>query len=73
MVELYTSMWSSFVQTGQPIPNGRNITWNRFESEKSNYLDINLNPTMKTGFYPDRMQEWEKLFPLSAASQSKAT
>lgn len=71
MVDLYTSMWTSFVCTGEPVPrNGpfMNIKWDRFTPQKNNYLEINLNPTMKTGLYSDRMQEWEKLFPLPPAA-----
>lgn len=67
MVELYTSMWTTFVETGVPVPRSgpySNIRWDRFTSQQDNYLEINLNPTMRTGLHPARMREWEKLFPL---------
>ncbi|OAD60209.1 Esterase FE4 [Eufriesea mexicana] len=73
MVKLYTSMWTSFIGTGKPVPEDgafSHITWDRFVPEQNNYLEINVNPTMKTGLYPDRMEEWEKLFPLSLVSQA---
>lgn len=65
-VELMTSMWSNFAQTGQPVPPNlaNNITWNPYDLAKDDYLDISEEPKMKTGFYPDRMQEWERLFPI---------
>lgn len=71
MVNLYTSMWTSFIGTGKPVPEDgafSHITWDRFVPEQNNYLEINANPAMKTGLYPDRMEEWEKLFPLSLVS-----
>lgn len=71
MVEMYTSMWTSFIETGEPVPKEgafKNIRWNRFVPEQDNYLEINLNPTMKAGLHLDRMQEWEKLFPLPPVS-----
>ncbi|XP_076180102.1 esterase E4-like [Ptiloglossa arizonensis] len=71
LVELYTSMWTNFVATGEPVPKTgafKNIRWDRFVAEKDNYLEINLNPTMRTGLYLDRMHEWERLFPLAPVS-----
>ncbi|XP_043496969.1 esterase E4-like [Polistes fuscatus] len=68
MVELYTTMWTNFIQTGEPIPTNnekfKNIKWERFETPKDNYLDITLNPVMKQGVFPERMAVWERLFPL---------
>lgn len=72
IVELYTTMWSNFVETGEPIPRNdekfRNIRWNKLIPGQSNFLDINLHPTMKTDFFPERMRVWERLFPLPASS-----
>lgn len=71
IVELYTSIWTSFVQSGEPVPKSgpfNKIKWDRFNPKQDNYLEINTNPTMKTGLYLDRMQEWEKLFPLPPAA-----
>lgn len=72
MVELYTSVWASFAKNGEPfVPNDNEafggVTWDRFA--RDNYLEINLNPTMRTGLYSDRMREWENLFPLSLMSE----
>lgn len=68
MMDRYTSMWTNFAQTGEPIPRNRdifrNVVWERFVKEKDNYLDINLQPTMKRGVYPARMQLWDRLIPL---------
>ncbi|XP_033329533.2 uncharacterized protein LOC117222127 [Megalopta genalis] len=71
MVELYTSMWTNFMQTGEPIPKDgpyKHIVWDRFTSQKDNYLEINVEPTMRTGLHPARMHEWETLFPLPPLS-----
>ncbi|XP_034181508.2 uncharacterized protein LOC117604963 [Osmia lignaria lignaria] len=73
IVELYTSIWTSFVQSGEPVPKSgpfNKIKWDRFIPNQDNYLEINTDPTMKTGLYLDRMQEWEKLFPLPPAAFS---
>ncbi|KAI4501760.1 hypothetical protein M0802_003095 [Mischocyttarus mexicanus] len=68
MVELYTTMWTNFIQTGKPIPTNnekfRNIKWEKYSSEKDNFLKIDLHPTMKEGLYPERMAVWARLFPL---------
>ncbi|KAK2575832.1 hypothetical protein KPH14_007207 [Odynerus spinipes] len=72
MVERYTSMWTNFALTGKPIPkddeNFKNVVWERYAKEKDNYLDINLQPTMKQGVFPERMQFWDRLFPLPPPS-----
>ena len=66
MVELMTSMWSNFAKTGQPPALANNVTWERYLPEIDNYLDISDTPRMKTKLYPDRMQKWASLFPLSS-------
>lgn len=68
MVELMTSMWSNFVETGQPVPStlANNVTWDPYVLETDNYLEISEIPKMKTGLYPERMQKWESLFPLNS-------
>ncbi|XP_011690508.1 PREDICTED: esterase E4-like [Wasmannia auropunctata] len=68
MVELMTSMWSNFVQTGQPVSpalEAKNVTWEPYLLERDNYLEITEEPRMKTGLYPDRMQIWDSLFSLN--------
>ncbi|XP_015176907.1 PREDICTED: esterase E4-like isoform X1 [Polistes dominula] len=68
MIERSIAMWTNFMQTGEPIPRNNElfdkVVWDRFETVNDNYLDINLNPTMKQGIFPERMVIWEKLFPL---------
>lgn len=68
IVELMTSMWSNFIQTGQPVSPAlaKNVTWEPYSPEKDNYLEISENPKMKKGLYPDRMQKWDSLFPLNS-------
>ncbi|KZC07956.1 PREDICTED: esterase E4-like [Dufourea novaeangliae] len=74
MVEKYTTMWTNFVQTGEPIPKNdekfKGVTWTTLVPSRNNYLEINLNPTMKTDFYPERMRTWERLFPLPTKSHN---
>lgn len=64
-------MWTSFVETGEPVPKAgafKDVRWDRFVYEQNNFLDINLSPTMKTDLYLDRMREWERVFPLPPLS-----
>ncbi|XP_012223116.1 esterase FE4 [Linepithema humile] len=67
-VELMTNMWSNFAQTGQPVSPAlaNNVTWEPYDLEKDNYLNISAVPRMMTGFFPERMQKWESLFPLNS-------
>ena len=68
MVDRYTSMWSNFAKTSKPIPTNNkafeNVTWKPLIPSEDNYLEINLNMTMKNHMYPDRYKLWENLFPL---------
>lgn len=76
MVELYTSMWSNFVINGEPIPRNdnrfSNVSWDTFVPSKTNYLQIDLRPSMKTEFFPERMRVWERLFPLPSRTTKGA-
>ncbi|KAM0730969.1 Esterase FE4 [Formica fusca] len=68
IVELMTSMWSNFAETGQPVPPtlANNVTWEPYLLETDNYLEISEISRMKTRLYPERMQKWESLFPLNS-------
>jgi len=70
-VELMTTMWSNFAQTGQPVSPALTdyVTWEPYILEKDNYLNISAVPRMTTGFFPDRMQKWESLFPLNSPQE----
>ncbi|XP_043476477.1 esterase FE4-like [Leptopilina heterotoma] len=68
-VERMTAIWENFAKTGKPIPEGndlfKNVTWNEFTSENKCYLEISNELTMKDGVInPERMNFWDKLFPL---------
>nr|ARK19930.1 carboxylic ester hydrolase [Ampulex compressa] len=69
MVERYTSIVSHFAQTGEPLPQQqeefRNVTWERYEPRRDNYLEINLQPEMKRGFFTERLSIWKRLFPVN--------
>ncbi|KOX76875.1 Esterase FE4 [Melipona quadrifasciata] len=74
MVEISTSIWSNFVINGEPIPKDddklRNVKWTRLVPEQTNFLELNLHPSMKTEFFPERMRLWERLFPLPSVSRT---
>lgn len=67
-VERQTAMWAHFAKTGEPIPKDdklfTDIAWTKFALNNSAYLGIDNELTMKTDLYSERMNLWEKLFPL---------
>ena len=74
MVEISTSIWSNFVINGEPIPKDddklRNVKWTRLVPEQTNFLELNLHPSMKTEFFPERMRLWERLFPVPSVPRT---
>ncbi|KAK1130322.1 hypothetical protein K0M31_018458 [Melipona bicolor] len=66
MLEISTSMWSNFVIYGEPTPDETsNVTWTSLvpDLNETNFLDLNLHPSMKNDFFFERMNQWENLFP----------
>ncbi|XP_043269312.1 uncharacterized protein [Venturia canescens] len=67
-VERMTKIWANFAKTGEPIPRDddkfANVTWSPFDVENKRYLEIGEELVMKTNLHADRMNEWERLFPL---------
>lgn len=74
MMKRYTSMWTSFAKTGNPIPTEneefRNVIWEPFTTSNKKYLEIGDDLTMKTGLYAERMNKWDELFPLPPLPQT---
>lgn len=72
MVDIYTSIFGGFVKNGEPIPRDneklRNVRWSKLVPEQTNFLEINLHPSMKNEFFPERMRAWERLFPEPSTS-----
>lgn len=68
MLERYTSMWTNFAATGEPIPKNDptfdGVVWEEFDPAKDNYLEINLHPKMKNHLHPERMAAMDRIFPL---------
>ncbi|XP_057335700.1 esterase E4-like [Microplitis mediator] len=67
-VRRMTSMWANFARTGEPIPAGNpdftNVVWTPFTRENQLYLEIGNDLVMKQNLYSDRMNEWDRLFPI---------
>ena len=67
-VERMTAMWSHFANTGVPIPRDNpifaNVIWEPFTAQNKKYLEIGNELIMKTNLHGDRMDEWDRLFPL---------
>lgn len=67
-LERWTTLWSHFASTGEPFPKDsdlfKDVVWDTFTDENRLYLDFGSDLVMKTGLYQDRMDFWDKLFPL---------
>ncbi|XP_008552460.1 esterase E4 [Microplitis demolitor] len=67
-VEHMTAMWASFAKTGNPIPKNhplfQGVTWEPFQPEIKQYLEINSTLTMKYNLNAERMEAFERIFPL---------
>lgn len=74
MVEKMTSMWATFAKTGYPIPENndlfKGVKWDRLTPKNNAYLEINNDLVMKSNLYADRMNFWERLFPLKDIQSS---
>ncbi|EDX13413.1 juvenile hormone esterase [Drosophila simulans] len=71
MIELLTRMWMEFAQKGDPHNKNdeylKDLNWPLYNSKDKGYLEIGNNLTAKTGgFFLNRYQIWEDLFPLSS-------
>ncbi|KAH0551918.1 esterase E4-like [Cotesia glomerata] len=71
-VEHMTAMWASFAKTGNPIPKDnplfKDVTWEPFQPETKQYLEINSNLTMKFNLNAERMEAFERIFPLDESN-----
>nr|AHJ81335.1 carboxylesterase [Locusta migratoria] len=69
-VKKMTKMWSNFIKTGNPTPEKTgllNVEWTPLDLSKPAYLEIGSDLSMRQGlYYQERMQLWDKLFPLPA-------
>ncbi|XP_044018737.1 esterase FE4 [Aphidius gifuensis] len=71
IVERMTTMWTNFAKTGIPLPKDNklnsNIEWIKYNQKKPAYLNIgNELEIIMTGINTERMNEWDKLFPLKS-------
>ncbi|XP_032456548.1 uncharacterized protein LOC100116956 [Nasonia vitripennis] len=67
-VERMTAIWSNFAKTGEPIPkddrNFANVSWERYSAKEKKYLEIGSELVLKAGLNAERMELWDKLFPV---------
>ncbi|KAH0551917.1 esterase FE4-like [Cotesia glomerata] len=63
-----TSIWGNFARTGEPIPVNNpdfsDFVWTPFTRDNPAYLEITDTLKIKKNLYIDRMNEWDKLFPI---------
>lgn len=72
-VKKLTAIWENFAKTGEPIPKENhlfdNVSWTPITPSRPCYLEMNSEFVMRDGIiYPERMNFWEKLFPLRPLS-----
>ncbi|XP_012268625.2 esterase E4 [Athalia rosae] len=76
-VKRMTTMWTNFAKTGNPIPANNqdfeNVTWEPLTPSNKKYLEIGDNLTMKTGLYAKENEEWDRLFPVAPARNTKTS
>lgn len=75
IVERMTTMWTNFAKNGTPLPKNNklnpNIEWIKYNQKKPTYLNIGNELEIKmTGINTERMNEWDKLFPLTPLAGS---
>ncbi|KAL7289595.1 hypothetical protein TKK_0016453 [Trichogramma kaykai] len=70
-VERMTAIWANFAKTGEPIPlegSGvelfANVTWEPYRLDDQRYLQIGEELSMQTRLNAERMDIWDKLFPM---------
>ncbi|CAG9854755.1 unnamed protein product [Phyllotreta striolata] len=75
MVNKLTAIYANFAKTGNPIPSPSekldNVNWDRFTSGNNKYLEMGSKLVMKERKPEKRLQEWEKLYPLSMYQKNK--
>nr|CAD7203573.1 unnamed protein product [Timema douglasi] len=56
-----TELWASFAKDGRPSLQNVDLTWSPFTEQSSNYLDIDTELKMATGFLDTRVTLWAEL------------
>jgi len=64
MIDLMVTYWSNFAKYGNPTPfkDAGIANWTPVQPDQKNYLDIQLEPSMKTNLAAERMLFWERMF-----------
>jgi len=64
MIDLMVTYWSNFAKYGNPTPfkDAGIANWTPVQPNQKNYLDIQLEPSMKKDLAAERMLFWERMF-----------
>ena len=67
-VQRMTAIWANFAKTGEPIPKDdslfSNVKWEKYTTKDKKYLEIGEELVTKTDLNAERMNFWDKLFPV---------
>merc|ERR1711994_503792 len=63
MIDLMVTYWSNFAKYGNPSPfrDAIGANWTPVRPGQKNYLDLQLEPSMKKNFAAERMLFWERM------------
>jgi len=64
MIDIMVTYWSNFAKYGNPTPfrDAGIASWTPVRPDQKNYLDLQLEPSMKKNLAADRMLLWERMF-----------
>merc|ERR1719189_2125325 len=64
MIDLMVTYWSNMAKYGNPTPfrDAGIASWTPVRPDQKNYLDLQLEPSMKKNLAADRMLLWERMF-----------
>ncbi|XP_043273664.1 juvenile hormone esterase-like [Venturia canescens] len=73
MMHILTELWTNFAKESNPTPNMDGmvkVTWEP-KGKDDNYLDINLEPKLKSGLMTDRKNFWADIYKNVLGDYSK--
>nr|AJP62553.1 carboxylesterase [Oxya chinensis] len=64
VLQLLITLWTNFAKYRDPAPSGNPVTWEKYSSEASNYLHMQLEFETKEDLLHDRTELWKQILPV---------